>query len=89
MLLVLLAASLWTKPPYMPVRPPNTIAAYIYYLCDSKILDDFGDGLEAMGQEERDKLVSEMGKQYAYGEMTGAVSGERRMGVDHHTPARR
>lgn len=83
MLLVLLAAFMWARPPYMPLRPPNTMAAYMYYVCDSAMLSDFGEGIDMMGQRERDRLVGEMGKTYMYGELVGTVSGVRRIGVDY------
>ncbi|KAM7214106.1 hypothetical protein V8F06_010545 [Rhypophila decipiens] len=67
----------------MPIRPPNTIASYMYYICDSAMVDDFGEGLEKARQKERDKLVVEMGKEYVFGEMVGVVSSEKRVGVDY------
>ncbi|KAK4212793.1 hypothetical protein QBC37DRAFT_317663 [Rhypophila decipiens] len=86
MLLVLLGTSLnvsGTAVNNMPIRPPNTIASYMYYICDSSMVDDFGEGLENARQKERDKLVVEMGKEYVFGEMVGVVSSEKRVGVDY------
>jgi len=67
----------------------DTIAGCMYYICDSKMLEDF-EGLSAadIGPKKRDRLVCEMGKEYDFREMVG-VSGTRRAGVDYFDDDRR
>ncbi|KAK3314176.1 hypothetical protein B0H66DRAFT_630620 [Apodospora peruviana] len=69
----------------MPVRV-NTIAGCMYYLCDSAIVKDF-EWLSTTGQKERDELVCGMKKRYVFGEIMGAASGVKRVGVDYDCPA--
>ena len=67
----------------LPVKV-DTMAGYMYYLCDSWMVKDF-EGMLEMGHKERDKLVCEMDRRYFLGEIVG-VSGERRVGVDYYGP---
>lgn len=66
----------------MPVRV-NTIAGAMYYICDSGMVKDF-DGLSMRGEKEIREAVVGMEKRYVFWEMTGASSGEKRLGVDYY-----
>ncbi|KAK3323813.1 hypothetical protein B0T19DRAFT_402103 [Cercophora scortea] len=90
---IVLFASLWVRRAYMPVAP-SSIAACMYYVCDSAMLKDF-EGLVAVGRKERDRLVGGGGDimglgvggrryRYIFGEIVGVKSGERRIAVDYH-----
>lgn len=70
-------------PRVFPVKV-DTMAGYMYYLCDSWMVKDFGGMLE-MGHRERDKLVCEMDRRYYLGDIVG-VAGGRRVGVDYYGP---
>ncbi|KAK3314089.1 hypothetical protein B0H66DRAFT_451860, partial [Apodospora peruviana] len=54
---------------YMPVKA-DSVAGCMYYVCDSVMLKDF-EGLAAVRQKERDKLVAEMVRTYVFGEGLG------------------
>ncbi|GJC78778.1 hypothetical protein ColLi_01616 [Colletotrichum liriopes] len=73
-----LVASLFIKWPDMPVDP-RSIAGAMYYINESRMLEDF-EGLSKLSSNEREKKVKELGRRYFY----GAVSGKdgRRMGVE-------
>ncbi|KAM7216082.1 hypothetical protein V8F06_008555 [Rhypophila decipiens] len=73
---------------YLPLRPPgSTIAAYMYYLCESEaMLVDFSCGMEMMSRKDRDRMVESLGKRYVYGRIqnrTDMSEEDRRMGVDY------
>lgn len=65
----------------MPVRV-NTIAGAMYYLCESGMVKDF-EGLSTRGPKERREVICAMEKRYVLGEIAGAASGTRRVGVDY------
>lgn len=85
MAVVLFISLVWLdgirKKMYIPVSLDN-IAGCMYYLCESRMVKDFNQGMALMGWKERDKLVREMGGVYSYGEMR--VASGRRVGVDYH-----
>jgi len=89
MVIVLFSSLVWLdgmrKKVYIPVSP-DTVAGCMYYLCESRMLKDFHQGMALMGARERDRLVREMDKLYSYGEMrdTSGRVGTRRVGVDYY-----
>jgi len=70
--------------PRVPVKM-DTMAGYMYYLVESKMLSDF-EGLELTRRRDRDRLVAEMGRLYIFGEIQNNAD-ERRVGVDYFDPA--
>lgn len=75
-MLLVMAASFFIRWPPMPVDP-RSIAGALWYVCQSRMLDDFA-GLSEMSSREREKRVEEMGKRYYFGELVG----KERIGVD-------
>ncbi|KAK1701747.1 uncharacterized protein BDZ83DRAFT_595907 [Colletotrichum acutatum] len=78
LMIVAVGASLFIKWPEMPVDP-RSIAGAMYYVNESRMLDDFG-GLSHLSSLERKKKVGELGRRYFYGALTGRPG--RRMGVE-------
>ncbi|KAJ0333069.1 hypothetical protein COL922a_011115 [Colletotrichum nupharicola] len=78
LMLASMVASLFIKWPELPVDP-RSIAAALYYVAESRMLEDFG-GLSKLDSEEREKKVKELGRRYFYGGLTG--SNGKRMGVE-------
>lgn len=75
MILVILYSFFIRWPP-MPVDP-RSVAGALWYVCESRMLDDFA-GVSEMSGKERDRRVREMGKRYYYGDLMGRT----RIGVD-------
>ncbi|GKT52462.1 uncharacterized protein ColSpa_12643 [Colletotrichum spaethianum] len=73
-----LVASLFIKWPDMPVDP-RSIAGAMYYINESRMLEDF-EGLSELNSKEREKKVKELGRRYFYGTISGQNG--RRMGVE-------
>ncbi|KAM7202699.1 hypothetical protein V8F33_002625 [Rhypophila sp. PSN 637] len=65
----------------------DTIAGVMYYLCESKMLKDFeqtfGTKQPVTNKCERDRTVADMGRRYTFGNITGSVTGQKRLGVDY------
>lgn len=78
LMIVALGASLFIKWPEMPVDP-RSIAGAMYYIDESRMLDDF-EGLSQLSSMDRKKKVGELGRRYFYGALTGKHG--RRMGVE-------
>ncbi|EXF83860.1 hypothetical protein CFIO01_03883 [Colletotrichum fioriniae PJ7] len=78
LMIVALGASLFIKWPEMPVDP-RSIAGAMYYIDESRMLDDF-EGLSQLSSMDRKKKVGELGRRYFYGALTGKH--RRRMGVE-------
>ncbi|KAK1990896.1 hypothetical protein LX36DRAFT_663816 [Colletotrichum falcatum] len=78
LMLVALVASLFTKWPDMPVDP-RSIAGAMYYIDESRMLEDF-EGLSELDSAEREKKVKELGRRYFYGAINGKNG--KRMAVD-------
>lgn len=73
----------------MPGRV-DTMAGYMYYLCDSGMTGDFGGdggsggcGWLGMGYRKRDRLVCDRGRRYVMGEIVGVGGENVRVGVDY------
>jgi len=87
MVIVLVALLVWTgfgerwgrRRVDMPVRV-DTILGCMYYLVESRMVEDL-EGVGLLVRRERDRLVSEMGRLYVFGEVERGD--ERRMGVDY------
>ncbi|KAM7209963.1 hypothetical protein V8F06_014656 [Rhypophila decipiens] len=60
---------------HMPVNV-DTIVGSMYYLSGSNMLRDF-EGLSLLGRRERDRLVCEMGRKYAFRDGMIGISGEQ------------
>ncbi|KAK1855576.1 hypothetical protein CCHR01_01752 [Colletotrichum chrysophilum] len=78
LMLASMVASLFIKWPELPVDP-RSIAGALYYVAESRMLEDF-EGLSKLDSEEREKKVKELGRRYFYGGLTG--SNGKRMGVE-------
>lgn len=78
MLLVVLG-SFAVRWPGMVVHP-GTVAGGMYYVVDSRVVDELA-GMGVMEGKERDRRVERTGRMYEFGEVWG-VSGETRVGVD-------
>lgn len=78
-MLLLVVGSFAVRWPAMVVHP-GTVAGGMYYVADSRVVDELS-GMGAMGGKERDRRVERMGTMYEFGEVWG-VSGETRVGVD-------
>ncbi|OHF03011.1 hypothetical protein CORC01_01769 [Colletotrichum orchidophilum] len=78
LMMVAVGASLFIKWPKMPVDP-RSIAGAMYYVNESRMLDDF-EGLSQLASSDRRKKVEELGRRYFYGALTGSHG--RRMGVE-------
>ncbi|KAJ0299236.1 hypothetical protein Brms1b_013186 [Colletotrichum noveboracense] len=78
LMLASMVASLFIKWPELPVDP-RSIAGALYYVAESRMLEDF-EGLSKLDSEEREKKVKELGRRYFYGGLTG--SNGNRMGVE-------
>ncbi|KAI8270192.1 hypothetical protein K4K58_011593 [Colletotrichum sp. SAR11_239] len=78
LMLASMVASLFIKWPELPVDP-RSIAGALYYVAESRMLEDF-EGLSKLDSEEREKKVKELGRRYFYGGLTG-INGKR-MGVE-------
>jgi hypothetical protein len=61
-------------------RKPDTVAAVLTYVVDTRFCCDF-EGLERMNVKERDRQVIAMGKRYGFGNVSGS-NGEERWVVD-------
>lgn len=78
MVLVLLS-SFFIRWPHTPLDP-TTIAGAMYYVADSRMLDDF-QGLSMVERKDRDQRIVDLGLRYRFGPMMG-VGGKPRVGVD-------
>ncbi|KAF6788432.1 hypothetical protein CSOJ01_15027 [Colletotrichum sojae] len=78
LMLVTVVASLFIKWPEMPVDP-RSIAGAMYYLNESRMLEDF-EGLSKLDSGERERKVKELGRRYFYGSIAGTHG--KRMGVE-------
>ncbi|KAI8197644.1 hypothetical protein KHU50_009372 [Colletotrichum sp. SAR 10_65] len=78
LMLASMVASLFIKWPELPVDP-RSIAGALYYVAESRMLEDF-EGLSKLDSEEREKKVKELGRRYFYGGLTGSHG--KRMGVE-------
>ncbi|KAF4930746.1 hypothetical protein CGCVW01_v000880 [Colletotrichum viniferum] len=78
LMLASMMASLFIKWPELPVDP-RSIAGALYYVAESRMLEDF-EGISKLDSEEREKKVKELGRRYFYGGLTG--SNGKRMGVE-------
>ncbi|KAF4834957.1 hypothetical protein CGCTS75_v002884 [Colletotrichum tropicale] len=78
LMLASMVASLFIKWPELPVDP-RSIAGALYYVAESRMLEDF-EGLSKLDSEEREKKVKQLGRRYFYGGLTGSNS--KRMGVE-------
>ncbi|KAF3800419.1 hypothetical protein GCG54_00014218 [Colletotrichum gloeosporioides] len=78
LMLASMVASLFIKWPELPVDP-RSIAGALYYVAESRMLEDF-EGLSKLDSGEREKKVKELGRRYFYGGLTG--SNGKRMGVE-------
>ncbi|KAI9866422.1 MAG: hypothetical protein M1813_001544 [Trichoglossum hirsutum] len=66
MLFVLSGLNIWRRfLPHLP-RKPDSVAAVMTYVCDSKMNADF-EGLEQVSISQRDKSIMQLGKIYRYG----------------------
>lgn len=82
-MVLVLVASFLVKWPYMPVDP-GTIAGVMYYICDSKMLNDV-NSMGAAGESDlkgHNKMASKFGARYRFGKTVGA-SGRDRIAVDY------
>lgn len=78
MSLVIVFNIVFIKYPYMPVDV-TTLAGRIYYLCDSRVVEDF-EGMSVLdGGHGRTRM--DTGRSYKFGKMVGE-SGEVRIGVE-------
>jgi hypothetical protein len=81
MVLVIGFVSFWRRYlPHLP-RKPNSTAAVMTYLADSRMVDDF-EGAEKMKGWQRDMWVEEQGKLYGYSLRT-TEDGQTRWTIDH------
>ncbi|KAK1673557.1 hypothetical protein BDP55DRAFT_556074 [Colletotrichum godetiae] len=78
LMIVAVGASLFIKWPGMPVDP-RSIAGAMYYVNESRMLDDF-EGLSQLSSFDRNRKVGELGRRYFYGDLTGTHG--RRVGVE-------
>jgi hypothetical protein len=80
MILVIAFVGMWRR--YLPTLPrkPNSTAAVMTYLADSRMLADF-EGLERMKERERNRWVEEQNRRYEYS--LRAREGEMRWVIDH------
>ncbi|KAJ0271780.1 hypothetical protein CBS470a_012993 [Colletotrichum nupharicola] len=62
LMLASMVASLFIKWPELPVDP-RSIAGALYYVAESRMLEDF-EGLSKLDSEEREKKVKELGRRY-------------------------
>lgn len=80
-LIMILAIYIWfVQWPQMPAAP-DSLAARIYYVCDSNMIKDF-ERLSTLGTVERDRRVKHMARMYRFG-WTAGVSGQRRIAIDY------
>ncbi|KAK1758908.1 hypothetical protein QBC47DRAFT_370731 [Echria macrotheca] len=80
-LIIILAIYMWlVKWPRMPVAS-DSLAARIYYVCDSNMVRDF-ERLSTLTTVERDRRVRRMARMYRFG-WTMGVSGHRRVAIDY------
>ncbi|KAH8889111.1 hypothetical protein GQ53DRAFT_825871 [Thozetella sp. PMI_491] len=79
MILVLLLSSVLARWPYLPIDP-NTIAGRLYYICDSRMLQEFEQKGNLEPKEWAEHLSSSIIR-YKLGRMVG-VSGQVRLGID-------
>jgi hypothetical protein len=80
MILTVIYLMFWKQRlPDLP-RAPDTVAALITYLSESKMLGDF-EGLEYADDRELANKIAGSGKRYVYGKMAG-MDGEQRFLVD-------
>jgi len=71
MVLGIVALFLWKRRlPDLP-RAPNTIAAVVSYVADSRMLDDF-EGCEYLDDRELSNRIAGLGKRYVYGKRPGS-----------------
>jgi hypothetical protein len=80
MVIALVALMIWKRrAPDLP-RRPDTVAAIVSYVSDSRMLDDF-EGLEYLNDFEVADKVAALGKRYVYGKKPGS-DGQYRSMVD-------
>ena len=66
MFIVLASVNVWRRYlPHLP-RKPDSVAAVMTYVCESKMNADF-EGLERVSVSQRDKRIIQLGKRYKYG----------------------
>ncbi len=82
LMLVVLVWSLFVPWPPVMLVEPDTLAAAMYYVCDSAMLDDL-EHLSTAGARERDRYLEAMGRTYRLGTIAGASSGQKRIAVDY------
>ena len=83
MLLGVVLLVLWKRRlPDLP-RAPDTLAAVISYVADSRMLDDF-QGFEYLDDREMTSRLASTGKRYVYGKRPGS-DGQSRYLVDEDT----
>lgn len=83
MLVAILALMRWKwRAPAMP-RTPDTIAAVVSYVSESRMLEDL-EGCEFLDTQELDNRVRGRGKRYHFGKRLGR-DGEERWVVDEET----
>ncbi|KAM7224616.1 hypothetical protein V8F06_000397 [Rhypophila decipiens] len=87
---------------YMPVRV-NTLAGCMYYLCESRMINDFkfdlveSDMSEPTGRRKKDQkweqklenAVVALDKRYFFGRIVGQTSGATRLAVDYYCSTQR
>ncbi|KAK4215214.1 hypothetical protein QBC37DRAFT_282137 [Rhypophila decipiens] len=101
LLLLFLFANKKKNVVYMPVRV-NTLAGCMYYLCESRILNDFkfdvveSDMSEPTGRKNEQKAeqklksaVIALDRKYFFGRIVGQTSGATRLAVDYYCPTQR
>jgi hypothetical protein len=80
MIVATIALIVWrSKAPDLP-RPPDTVAAVISYVADSRMLEDFS-GYEYVTDLEMSSKLTRLGKRYDYGIRPGS-DGQMRYLVD-------
>ncbi len=77
---LLLYITIVRRAPHLPLWP-TTIAARLYYVCDSRMFADF-ERTSLVGRRDRDRHVQGIGRRYRFGRMMG-ISGDRKVGVDY------
>jgi hypothetical protein len=80
MIVVLIAVNVWRRfLPHMP-RKPDSVAAVMTYVCESRMNDDFEE-LEHASVSQRDREIVQLRKSYRYGLQRG-VEGTARWAID-------
>ncbi|KAM7190486.1 hypothetical protein V8F33_009469 [Rhypophila sp. PSN 637] len=84
---------------YMPVRV-NTLAGCMYYLCESRMINDFKFDVQTMSEPTRSQkeqkpeqklknAVVALDKRYFFGRIVGQTSGATRLAVDYYDCSQR